>query len=204
LAARTQQRHHDVHALADRGLNLTSICRALKLDPKTVNRYLRAASPDELIAPAAQRATSLERFKVYLAERFADGCTNATRLWAELHALGYRGHRRTVRRYLNRLASGTVERKRPEEFTVREVRQWILRRPDQLDRGARDHLLSICARSPIIAVATDLAQAFARMLRERHGQQLGAWIQAVEAVEIPNYVPSPPDCARTGMRSRQA
>ena len=75
LAARTRQRHHDVHSLAERGLNITSICRTLKLDPKTVHRYLRAASPEELIAPAAQRATSLERFKVYLAERFADDCT---------------------------------------------------------------------------------------------------------------------------------
>jgi len=185
LAERTRQRHHDVHALAERGLNLTSICRALKLDPKTVNRYLRATSPEELIAPAAQRATSLERFKVYLADRFADGCTNAARLWAELQAQGYRGHRRTVRRYLNRLANGTVERRRPEEFTAREVRQWILRRPDRLDPDDRDRLQSICARSPIVAATTELAQGFARLLRERRGQQLGAWVQAVEAAEIP-------------------
>ena len=185
LAARTRQRHHDVHALAERGLNLTSICRTLKLDPKTVNRYLRAASSEELIVPAAQRATSLERFKVYLAERFADGCTNAARLWAELQAQGYRGHRRTVRRYLNRLANGTVERKRPEEFTAREVRQWILRRPDRLDPGDRDRLQSICSRSPIVSATTELAQWFARLLRERRGQQLGAWVQAVEAAEIP-------------------
>jgi transposase len=185
LAARTRQRHHDVHALAERGLSLTSICRTLKLDPKTVNRYLRVASPEELIAPAAQRVTSLERFKVYLAERFADGCTNAARLWAELHAQGYRGHRRTVRRYLNRLTNGAVARKRPEEFTAKQVRQWILRRPDRLDPDDRDRLMSICARSPIIAATTELAQGFARLLRERRGQLLGAWVQAVEAAEIP-------------------
>lgn len=185
LAARTRQRHHDVHALAQRGLNLTNICRTLKLDPKTVNRYLRVASPEELLAPVANRVTSLERFKIYLAERFANGCTNAARLWAELQAQGYRGHRRTVRRYLNRLANGTVERKRPEEFTAKQVRQWILRRPDRLDPDDRDHLRSICARRPIVAATTELAQSFARLLRERQGQQLGAWVQAVEAAEIP-------------------
>jgi len=75
LAARTRQRHHDVHSFAERGLNITSICRTLKLDPTTVHRYLRAAGSEELIAPAAERATSLERFKVYLAGRFANGRT---------------------------------------------------------------------------------------------------------------------------------
>jgi len=184
-AVRTRQRHHDVHALADRGLNLTRICSTLKLDPKTVNRYLRAASPEDLIAPDAQRATTLDRFKDYLADRFADGCTNAAHLWTEISAQGYRGHRRTVRRYLNTLAAGAVERKRPDEYTVRQVRQWILRRPDRLDPRDRDRLDGICARSPLIAVTTALAQAFARLLRARHGQHLGAWVQTVEAAEIP-------------------
>jgi transposase len=184
-AARTRQRHRDVHALADRGMNLTGICSTLKLDPKTVNRYLRAASPEELIAPDAQRATSLDRFKTYLTARFADGCTNAARLWTEIHAQGYRGHRRTVRRYLDTLAAAATERKRPEEYTVREVRQWILRRPDRLDPRDRDRLQAICAHSPIVAATTELAQAFARLLRERRGQQLGAWVQMVEAADIP-------------------
>jgi transposase len=184
-AARTRQRHHDVHALADRGLNLITICRTLKLDPKTVNRYLRVASPEDLITPDAQRATTLDRFKDYLMDRFADGCTNAARLWTELHAQGYRGHRRTVRRYLNTLAAGTVQRKRPEEYTVRQVRQWILRRPDRLDPHDRDRLQAICARCPTIAATTELAQSFARLLRQLLGRDLGAWFQMVEAVDIP-------------------
>jgi hypothetical protein len=56
-----------------------------------VNRYLRAVSPQDLITPDAQRATTLDRFKDYLTDRFADGCTNAARLWTELYAQGYRG-----------------------------------------------------------------------------------------------------------------
>jgi transposase len=40
-------------------------------------------------------------------------------------------------------------------------------------------------RSPIVAAATELAQAFARLLCERGGQQPGAWVQTVEAAEIP-------------------
>src|SRR5260370_135220 len=93
---------------------------------------------------------------------------------------------RSVRRYLNTLDNGPARPNRPAEFTARQVCQWILRRPDRLDEDDRDRLQAICARCPTLATVTQLVQGFARLLRERRGlQHLVAWVDAVEAADIP-------------------
>jgi transposase len=57
LAERTRKRHAEVHELVGRGVGHTAICERLGLDLKTVHRYLRAANPEDLLAP---RPTSLD------------------------------------------------------------------------------------------------------------------------------------------------
>jgi transposase len=181
LATRTRQRHAEVHQLVARGIGHTAICERLGLDLKTLHRYVRAASPEDLLAP---RATSLDPYKSYLAQRYAEGCTDGARLWDEVREQGYGGCRRSVRRYLNTL--GTGARPTRAEFTVRHVCQWILRRPDRLEREDREHLQTICARCPTLATTVQLVQGFARLLRERRGvQHLVAWVAEVEASDIP-------------------
>jgi hypothetical protein len=171
-----------VQQLVARGIGHTAVCERLGLDLKTVHRYVRAASPEDLLAP---RATSLDPYKPYLAERYAEGCTDGARLWAEVREQGYGGCRRSVRRYLNTLGTG-VQPPRAAEFTVRQVSRWTLRRPDRLEQEDREHLQTICARCPTLATATQLAQDFARLLRERRGvQHLVAWVAEVEASDIP-------------------
>jgi Transposase len=59
--------------------------------------------PEGAAGPTAQRATALDSYKPYLTRRFAQGRSNAARLWAEIRQQGYRGSRRSVRRYLNTL-----------------------------------------------------------------------------------------------------
>jgi len=183
LAERTRQRHAEVHELAARGVGNTAICARLGLDLKTVHRFLRAASPDDLLGP---RPTSLDPYKAYLAGRYAEGCTGGARLWAEVREQGYGGCRRSVRRYLNTLGDGPARSPRPPECTARQVCQWVLRRPDRLDDDDRERLRTICERCSILATVTQLVQRFATLLRERRGLgQLVAWIEAVEDTDIP-------------------
>jgi len=164
-----------------------------------VHRYVRAASPEDLLAP---RATSLGPYKTYLAERYAEGCTDGARLWAEVREQGYAGCRRSVRRYLNTLGTGATRTPRQAEFTVRQVCQWTLRRPDGLEPEDRDHLQAICERRPTLATTTRLVQDFARLLRERRGaQHLVAWVAEVEASDIPELRAFASGHARTGQRS---
>jgi len=192
-AITTRQRHAQVHELANRGMNLAMLCHTLGLDPKTIRRYQHATSPEELLAPAAQRATTLDVYKPYLARRFGEGCTNAAWLWAELRQQGYHGSRRSVRRYLNALrarasadaAADHAQLQRRSPLSVRTVRRWILRRPERLHDRDRQQLAAICARSPALATAVTLAQGFAHLARERRGDQLTAWVDQVEASDVP-------------------
>jgi transposase len=52
----TRQRHAEIHALHVTGIGITAIGRTLNLDDKTVRRYLRAATPDELLTETVPRA----------------------------------------------------------------------------------------------------------------------------------------------------
>ena len=81
-------------------MSICGICRTLRLDRKTVQRFARAETVDELLAKARNRGSVLDRFKPYLHERFNAGCTDAARLTEEIAAMGYRGSDKTVRRYL--------------------------------------------------------------------------------------------------------
>jgi len=99
-----------------------------------------------------------------------------------------------VHRYLNTLrmrasrASADAEHaqlQRRSPLSVRTVRRWVLRRPERFCDRDREQLATICARSPALATAVTLAQGFAHLVRERHGDQLTAWVEQVEASEVP-------------------
>ncbi|MEV7624693.1 transposase [Actinoplanes sp. NPDC089786] len=66
-ASVTRQRHAEVRALNLTGVGTTAISRALNLDAKTVRRYLRAETPDELLAEAMPREKELDEHVGYLA-----------------------------------------------------------------------------------------------------------------------------------------
>jgi hypothetical protein len=88
----------------DRGVNLTGIVKELRLDPKTVQKFMRAATAEELLAhgPTGRRGV-LDEHAEYLARRWNEGCTGAHVLHAELTARGVEVSARTVRRFVHRM-----------------------------------------------------------------------------------------------------
>lgn len=129
--------------------------------------------------PGSDRPSLLAPYAGYLDRRWAEGCTDGARLFAELQAQGYRGSRRTLRRYLTALRRGYPPRKGPQLLAPRRVVWLILRRPDRL--AEEDHLLLEhgCRRSPEVARLRDLAQGCAGILRERRGNALERWLEEV-------------------------
>lgn len=107
-AEATCQRWAEVHALWDKGIGTAVISRALNLDHKTVLRYARAATADELLTTVPRRGGDLDADTAYLARRWQEGCTNAAWLAAELRERGYRGSDRTVRRLLHTWRAGVT------------------------------------------------------------------------------------------------
>lgn len=187
-AANTRRRHAEVHELLARGVRLKSISRALNMDVKTVRRYARATTPDELLTPNPTRGTQLDEHIAFLAQRWQDGCDNAVRLTQELRGRDYRGSERSVRRLLQTWRADTTppgSGAATTPATPRQITGWIMRPDHKLtddDRASLAHVLDRCAT---LRTVDQLVGEFARIARERHGQHIDAWIAEAQTSGIP-------------------
>jgi transposase len=185
-ATLTRQRHAEVHALWDKGIGTTAISRALNLDHKTVLRYARAATAEELLTQMPRRASTLDAHTAYLVQRWQEGCTNAARLTEELRARGYRGTNRTVRRLLQSWRSNVTPPSATPVSTPkpRQVTGWIIRPAAKRTEKEQADLARILERCTILRAVDQLVSDFAGMLRHRQGQHLDAWIANAQASDI--------------------
>lgn len=69
LVTRVHERHAAVQQLRAEGLSLNAIGRNLGLCFRTVQRFAAATTPDELLARAVDRESSLDPFKPHLNQR---------------------------------------------------------------------------------------------------------------------------------------
>lgn len=175
--ANTRRRHAEIHELLARGVRLKSISRTLALDVKTVRRYARAATPDELLTPNPTRGTQLDQHLAFLAQRWQDGCDNAGRLTRELRDRGYHGSERSVRRLLQTWRTSTTP---PVTSTAapspRQITGWIMRPDHKLTDDDRGGLTAVLDRCTTLRTVHRLACEFARLARERRGDHIDGWI----------------------------
>jgi hypothetical protein len=164
-----------VHANDER--SAVEIARQLQLDRKTVRKYARAASPEQLLGPNPSSGPGLlGPFKPYLQARCDEGVTATTVLYAEIRARGYRGGQRTLRRFLVGIRGREESPAPPPVPSARQITAWIMRPDDKLTDDDRTGLKDACARCPDLATLTDLAHGFNNLVRQRGGAQLEAWI----------------------------
>ena len=166
-------------------LSMPMIASRLELDVKTVRRYLRADSVEQLIA-GGLRTSTLDPFKSYLHQRLSAGARNATALHAEIAKRGYTGGYNTLERYLKPLRRSDkatltqVLRNRPP--AVRQVNGWITGLPGHLDPDDEVRLSSIRTRCSEIDAAVRHVAGFARMIKDLSGDKdkLSQWLIAVD------------------------
>ncbi|MET3808737.1 transposase [Nakamurella sp. UYEF19] len=181
----TRWRFLEVRTLRVQGLSMPVIACRLELDIKTVRRYLRADSVEQLIAGGV-RISKLDPFKPYLHQRLTAGARNATALHAEIANRGYTGSYNTLERYLEPLRRSDkatltqVLRHRPP--AVRQVTGWITGLPGHLDPADESRMKPIRARCPEINAAVKHVADFARMIKNLSGDQdtLTQWMVAVD------------------------
>jgi transposase len=187
LAVRARERHAAVHDLLAEGRTHTQICAMLGLSPKTVRKFTRAATPEQVTAGPRPPSSGIDRFAPYLHERWNQGCTDAVRLHAEIQARGYHGSSRSVRRYLQPLrATLTAPVLPPPPPTIREVTRWITSHPGHLTDDETAKLSQVKARSTRLTATASHVTAFAEMMASRRGEQLPGWIAAVELEDLPS------------------
>ena len=188
LVRRTRERYAQVQALRAQGKGIKPIMRELGLAKETVRRFARASSAEELLAKARGRRPSvLDEFKPYLHQRWNAGCTNILQLHAEIKKAGYQGSYGTVRDYLQPFrALGAAPPAAPAPPKARQVASWILRDPATLDEEEQVKLNDARARCPHLDALAGHVTEFAKILTQRQGDRLDAWIATVEADDQPN------------------
>jgi transposase len=185
-AERTQRHHALVHGLRAEGRGLREIARHLGWGLHTVQRLDRAATWQELVDGRwqAPRPSKLDPFKPYL-DQHADGARGSIRrLFLEIQALGYDGSYPVVRDYLSR-NSPAREPLPPAPPTVRDVTNWLCRRPDTLTGDEKPRLNTILDRCPELQAASGQVRAFAAMITGLTGENLPQWIDAARTAGLP-------------------
>ena len=185
-AERTQRHHALVRGLRAEGRGLREIARHLGWGLHTVQRLDRAATWQELVDGRWQgpRRSKLDPFKPYL-DQHADGARGSIRRpFLEVKALGYDGSYPVVRDYLSR-NSPAREPLPPAPPTVRDVTNWLCRRPDTLTEDEKPRLKAILDRCPELQAASDQVRAFAAMITGLTGENLPRWIDAAPTTGLP-------------------
>ena len=186
IESRNERRYAAIRALRDKGLTIAAIAEQLHLNRTTVRKFVRVNSAADLRRPTGQGPRGLDRFTPHLVRRWQEGCQIAAFLHDEVRALGYRGSKRTVRRFVENW------RKTKPPPAVRRILPgpqnlcWLLlRRRSELDDAERVLLTDLCRRSSELASSRRLAQRFMVLVRERRGTQLDQWIADVQSTGPP-------------------
>ncbi|MEU1231992.1 ISL3 family transposase [Streptomyces sp. NPDC005828] len=181
FAERTRTKHAIIHALLAAGHSKRSVARQLGMSQNTVLRFSRADKPEDLFDGQWQNRTSvLDEYKIYLDDRWTEGCTNAWKLWEEIVPLGYKGSYQRVRAYLykKRTSPQPVAARPP---SPRTVAGWVLRRPETLTELEQLQLKTVRTHCPELDALTRHVRSFAVMLTDRQGERLPDWLDAVIA-----------------------
>ena len=204
-AERTRRHHAWSTQLRAEGRGLREIARHLGWGLHTVQRLDRAATWQELADGRwkGPRPSKLDPFKPYL-DQHADGARGSIRrLFLEIKALGYDGSYPVVRDYLSR-NSPAREPLPPAPPTVRDITNWLCRRPDTLTEDEKPRLKAILDRCPELQAASGQVRAFAAMITGLTGENLPQWIDAARTPACPASHRSPRAWSRTSTPSPTA
>jgi len=170
-------------------------CRSILNKPKHADPQRRVDYGKNLVSP----------YRAYILQR----CTPGRRcigLFKELQAQGYKGSERTLSRYLNQLSKGEPKEEatplslpslpqvaapqpvagRPPLSANRAT--WLILRRTEPQTSAEEHLAVVLKSSPQFAPAIELAQSFARLIRQRQADQFEAWLEQALHSSIPAFV----------------
>jgi hypothetical protein len=178
---RRQERYEVVKELHECGLYIREIARRLKMNWRTVSKYVKA---DEcpMYASGRKRPSKLDPYVDYMTQRWESGCHNATQIWREMRQLGFDGARRTVsewatrqRKLLQSSDSGATSEK-VVPWSARRASWLLVREKDELTEEDKQALERMKQADEKVAKAHILGQRFVSMIREREPEALLPWL----------------------------
>ena len=190
-SAEQQRKDRMVQAetLRQKGWSQKEIACHLHIHSKTVRRYRNDPSP-RFVRTWTRHL--IDPHKLYLLQRWNEGCHNAAQLYREIQAKGFRGSAPLVMDFIRALrkASGLPARVRktttdpqlfvnwvPNPPTLRALTWWILKRPENRLESDEKLLAQIYEGQPKLIETVALARGFAEMVRQQQEGQLTPWLE---------------------------
>ena len=197
LSERTRARYAQVQECLSRGLSRAAVSQELNLDIQTVRRFANATSVEELLGKAEHRSTKLDPYIDLVNQRWNAGVTNAEAITAELRTMGFHGDAQAVRRYLKPFRQPGTSRSHPDPHRrnpaptapavpkPRAISKALLTHPDHLTEDDALIVKNATAGCAHLERLHQHVRTFAKIMAQRRGQELPAWLEAIEADDLP-------------------
>ena len=182
---RRLERYEQVVALFKAGASQRAICRAVGMDRKTVRRWLRRGQFPERQPPHHQ-APKVNVFAEYLQQRWNEGCHNASRLFREIQAKGYRGRRGMVAQLVAgwRKTGKAASPKSPQRIAPRHAAILVTRPPDKMTEEQGRLFDRLGAQCPEVFDLRRIALTFRDALTANDSTSLRQWMERTKRCEF--------------------
>src|SRR6478609_11440547 len=159
------------------GYSQRAIADRLHMERKTVRRFLRADGFPERKAPR-RAPPKVEQHAEYLQQRWNEGCHNATTLFQELRARGYKGGRSMVARHVSswRKKFKSEQRKGPKRITPRQAAMLVCKPGDRMTEEQQNLYSQLLTNCPMLGLMRVLAEEFRGALFGGDASKMRDWI----------------------------
>ncbi len=193
--ARRQARYEEAARLRGQGASIRRIAALLGAERVTVRGWLSRGGAATWTKP--KRGSALDPYAPVLERRWAEGCRNATQLWREVAAAGYRGRPGTVRTWAaehraakpegvsGRGAAAVALSAAPP--SGRRVGRWLMADDGKLGERERRFVARLLAEAPRLAEAVAIAKRLRAVLRKTGDEPLTAVLAAAKATQLASF-----------------
>jgi transposase len=178
---RRHERYQRVVELHRLGHTQRAISFEVGIQRKTVRRWLRAGQFPER-KPVTGRRSHVREFHEYLQQRWNQGCHNATRLFQEIRARGYRGSRQMVSHHVsswraNPKSGSSSKKRRFDRIAPKHAAILTCRPTERLSEQQRILFEQVAVNCPIIRSMRFLALDFREAIATHDKDGMLHWIR---------------------------
>jgi transposase len=177
--SRRIKRYQKIQQLHLKGFSNREIGRRLKLNHRTVGKYVKAKTCPQYPS-GINRTSKLDPYRDDITQCLKDGFKKATHILSQLRQKGYNGSYSTVIRWLRKEGQSLQLSDHKKEVLPWSPRRaaWLLVKPqEKLNDDESLSLQRMLQASETVACAHTLGQRFAEMIREQKSEALSPWLK---------------------------